>query len=114
MIKHGKGYLLACMGTAVMLVIALANWPYDYYVILRFVILIVSGYGAILFYETNGKLAFVFAIIALFYNPFLPAHLSKEAWSVVNIITSAYLIGFVAWALYYKKELKPEIAKDID
>ena len=76
----------------IMLFWALADNPYGYYQILRWVIAGVVGYSAYLAYE-QGKNAWtwILAITAILFNPIAPIHLSRETWSVLNIIAAAII-----------------------
>ncbi len=76
-----------------MLFWALADNPYGYYQILRWVIAGVTGYSAYLAYE-QGKNAWtwILAIIAILFNPIAPIHLDRETWSVLNNIIVAAII----------------------
>lgn len=71
---------------------ALADNPYSYYQILRWVIASVSGYSAYLAYK-QGKNAWTWtlAITAIFFNPIAPIHLNRETWSILNIITAVII-----------------------
>lgn len=77
----------------IMLFGALADNPYSYYQIMRWVIAGVTGYSAYLSYQQN-KIAstWIFGIIAILFNPIAPIHLDKETWSVINIVTAAIIL----------------------
>lgn len=76
----------------IMLLWALADNPYGYYQILRWVIAGITGYSAYLAYE-QGKNAWIWilAITAIMFNPIAPIHLDRETWSVLNIIVAAII-----------------------
>ena len=89
-----------------MLFWALADNPYGYYQILRWVIAGVTGYSAYLAYE-QGKNAWtwILAIIAILLNPIAPIHLDRETWSVLNIIIAAIIfISIFKMKVVAKKE----------
>jgi hypothetical protein len=73
--------------------------PYAYYVLLRFVVC-----GAFVYLAAKAnKLhkvgwAWTFGISAVVYNPFLPAHLSRDIWSAVNV-ASIILVAVSVWVL---------------
>lgn len=75
-----------------MLFWALADNPYSYYQILRWVIAIIAGYSTYLAYD-QGKTAWawIFGITAVLYNPIAPIHLNRETWSVLDIIAAAII-----------------------
>lgn len=83
------------IGPALLLVAALFPWPYGYYVLLRIVVFVVAAWIA---YEQwrlddaiSGRVV-MFGAIALLYNPFLPIHLTKELWSVLNLTAAALFL----------------------
>ena len=79
-----------------MLVAALLPWPYGYYNFLRFC---VCGAAAFLAYQqwthddAASKWVVVLGAIALLYNPLVPIHLTREIWSVLNVVTATALVG---------------------
>lgn len=81
----------------IMLFIALADNPYGYYQILRWVIAGVAGYSAYLTYEDRNKLwSWIFGIVAILFNPISPIYLDREIWSVVNILVAGiFLINII-------------------
>lgn len=75
-----------------MLFWALADNPYGYYQILRWVICGLTGYSAYLAYENDKNVwTWIFGITAVLFNPIAPIHLSRETWSVINLITAAII-----------------------
>ncbi|MFZ2189373.1 MAG: DUF6804 family protein [Candidatus Magasanikiibacteriota bacterium] len=78
-----------------MLLWALADNPYYYYQILRWVTAGVAGYSAYLAYKQSEKTwLWILAITAITFNPITPFYLTREIWSVLNIIGA--LIIFVS------------------
>lgn len=72
---------------ALMLLGALASWPYGYYQLLRFVVCGVSVYVAFMAYQWQKLWAtWLFGFIALLFNPLIPIHLSREIWQPIDII----------------------------
>ncbi len=73
----------------ILLLGALGNWPYGYYQLLRWAILIIGVYSAYLAYE-RGKIswAWTFGITAVLFNPILPFYLSKGTWQFIDIIAA--------------------------
>ncbi len=75
-----------------MLFWALADNPYGYYQILRWVIAGVTGYSAYLAYKQGKNVwVWILAITAILFNPIAPLHLDREIWSVLNIIAVAII-----------------------
>lgn len=66
-----------------MLFWALADNPYGYYQILRWVIAGVTGYSAYLAYEQGKNTwTWILAITAILFNPIAPIRLDRETWSI--------------------------------
>lgn len=83
-------------GPAALLLAALLPWPYGYYDLLRLAVFVVSAWIA---YEQwrhdDGVSGWVvaFGAAALLFNPFMPIHLTREIWSVLNIGTAMLFLG---------------------
>lgn len=78
------------------LVLALAPWPYGFYVLLRFVVSVTAGYYAYLIYQhskTSQSVFWVMAVVTVLYNPIVPVYLyDKGIWTVLNLVTIPALI----------------------
>lgn len=86
-----------------MLLIALADNPYWYYQILRWVVCSIAGYFAYLEYQKNHyPWTWAFGIIAVLFNPLSTIHLDKDTWIVLNVITAGILIISIIYP-YMKK-----------
>lgn len=96
-----RPHLIPAIIAAVMLVGALARWPYGYYQLLRFVVCPVSVYVAYKAYNWQRLWGtWLFGFIAVLFNPLIPIHLSRELWQPIDV-TCAVL--FVAAAFILKK-----------
>lgn len=72
-----------------------AMWPYGYYILLRWVICIASVYVAYGFYKSPLKgWVWVFAAIALLFNPLAPFYLDKSVWIMIDLVSS--IIFFIS------------------
>ena len=78
---------------AVMLVAALAKWPYGYYQLLRLVTCGAAAYGAYVSHSM-GKSAWLwaFVLVAVLFNPVFPVHLSREVWQPLDVATAVVLV----------------------
>jgi len=87
------GYLVATIVAAGLLFWALARHPYDYYVLLRWVVCAVGAYGAYLFgaRKQTGWMV-ILGVIALMFNPIIPVRLSRETWRIIDIGTATALL----------------------
>lgn len=78
-----------------LLVVALLPWPYGFYNFLRLGICVVSlglTYAQWKHDDAVSGWVVAFGAIALLYNPLLPVYLTREIWSVLNIVTAGLFI----------------------
>lgn len=90
---------VAAVVAAVLLLLALAPWPYGYYQFLRVAICGIGTLCGMHFIgqrETGRTIAIAMFGMAAIFNPFLPVHLNRELWSVFNI-GGVILFAFTAW-----------------
>ncbi len=75
---------------------ALGDNPYGYYQFLRWLIFAVGVYSAYLSYSFNQKIwPWIFAIIALLFNPIIPFYLSRNTWQPIDVIVAIiFLVSF--------------------
>jgi len=74
-----RPHLIPAIIAAIMLLLALAPWPYGYYQLLRFVVCFNGAYIAYLAYnQQKNWVAWLFGFIAVLFNPLLPIYLSRE------------------------------------
>jgi hypothetical protein len=77
-----------------MLFLALLPLPYGYYGLLK---LVVCGSACYQLYSSYSEIKKITStdtpliILALFYNPLIPIHLGRPVWTVINLLTIAYL-----------------------
>jgi hypothetical protein len=78
-----------------MLVAALAPWPYSYYLLLRLVVCVCCCVIAYQSHERHGVTPWVIglAVVAVVFNPFVPIHLTRAIWSVLNAATAVFLVA---------------------
>lgn len=63
------------------------DWPYGYYIFLRFVVCIASVIVAVYGRQWNRRwVPWVFGLQALLYNPIFRIHLDVKAWVLWNIV----------------------------
>lgn len=85
--------------TVMLLWALIAYNPYGYYTLLRFVCCASFCFVALRYYG-NGKAgwAWMFAMAAIIYNPFIRIHLSREIWPAMNLATILLLsLSFFAY-----------------
>ena len=62
--------------------------PYGYYILLRWVCCAVFAYLAFQAFAKEKKgWVWVLGVTAAIYNPVIRIHLTREIWSIVNVVT---------------------------
>ena len=80
------------LGSMIALGLALLPLPYAYYMLLRIGICGVFAFLAYTSWQSKQEgLAWILGITAAIYNPFVPLHLGRELWSLINIATIGLL-----------------------
>lgn len=89
-------FMLARLGAAALLLVALGRNPYDFYTILRWVVCGVCSYGAFVEFGRNRSTwAWLFVIMAVAFNPIVPVGLSRETWAPINALGAGFLVASV-------------------
>lgn len=91
-----------CIASGVILLLAIIpTWPYEYYILLRWVIFASSILVAYSFYKSKlTGWALVFGAIAYLFNPIFPIFLSRQMWTPIDLISA--VLFFIA--AYSKKK----------
>ncbi len=81
--------------TVIMLFGALLEWPYSYFILLRWIVAIGAVIVAIDAFNKNVDWAKVsFIIIGILFNPITPIYLSREIWIFLDIIVGIMFISY--------------------
>ena len=85
------------MGVVMLLWALVPTNPYGYYVLLRIVLCAICAYLAVKACQL-GRIpwAWILVVTGVIYNPFFRVHLTREIWSVVNVLTVVMLCASVA------------------
>lgn len=86
----------------ILLLAALINLPYGFYMFLRFVVCVFSLYCVYNLFWLYGKKTQYYILpilVAVLYNPIIRVHLDRSTWKVINLIT----IGLLWVPLLFKK-----------
>jgi hypothetical protein len=87
---------------ALMLFACLLDMPYGYYQLVRFTAMGVFGYLAFISFERQERAAgYVYALLALLFQPFFKVALGRELWNVVDVVVG---VGLVATMLVNAKQ----------
>ena len=79
---------------AIMLILCLADMPYGFYELVRF-----AAAGAFVYLDGLG---FLFAGLALLFQPFFKVVLGRVLWNIIDIVVAVALIFLIVRA--FKKE----------
>ena len=97
---------IPCIIAAVLLFLALLDWPYGYYQLLRLVVTGSAGWVAYIAYHAKSQwLMIIFIIIALLFNPLIPVHLDRETWAGIDVLCG---IGFVVTLFIHREKNRTE------
>jgi hypothetical protein len=92
-ILEKRPHLIPAVIATIMLLLALAPWPYGYYQLLRFVVCGIAGYVAFMVYSWQKVWAvWLFGFIAVLFNPLIPIHLSREIWQPIDVICALLFV----------------------
>jgi len=91
---------------AILFFLCLANMPYGYYEFIRFIALVVFAYLSYKSYEEGNKgLAFIYAALAILFQPLFKIYLGRTFWNMVDVIAGIFLIGTI---IYQPKNTQKE------
>ena len=89
---------------AALFLLCLANMPYGFYNLVRFVAMIVFAVYAYTYYEkNNNKLAIAFLSLAILFQPLLPIYLGRMLWNIIDVVVAIFLIVLYVKENYKKK-----------
>ena len=84
---------IPCIVAAAFLILALLDWPYGYYQLLRLVVTGAAVWVAYILYTAKKTgLMITFIIIALLFNPLIPVHLDRQTWKVIDLLCGLFFI----------------------
>lgn len=80
----------------ILLLLCLAPMPYGYYILIRYVSMVVFGFMAYRYVKENKVvLAVTFGALALLFQPFFKFALGRTMWNIVDVLVAILLI--VLW-----------------
>ena len=100
-------YFWARVAVIAMLLAAVGPWPYDYFTLLRFAVCAVTAFGAYRAHDgartastaprrtKQQRWSWALTFIAFLFNPFVPVHLERGTWTVIDIGVALVLIAEV-------------------
>ena len=91
-----RPHFTPCVIAGVMSLLALADWPYGYYQLLRLVVTATAVYVVVLAVKSKQMWAvWTYCLVALTFNPVVPLHLARGVWSVLNVVAALTLLAAV-------------------
>jgi len=82
-----RPHLIPALVATAMLFLAMADLPYGYYQILRWVVCGVAAYIAYMAYRWGKVWAtWIFGFVTALFNPIIPVYLTKEIWQPIDFI----------------------------
>lgn len=86
---------------AALMILAVIDFPYAYYQMLRFIGLIAFGIAAFVSFSSGQKiLPYLLILFAILFNPFIKFYLGREAWMVVDVVAGMIL---TSWTIFTYK-----------
>lgn len=81
---------------AILFFLCLANMPYGYYQLVRFLALVGFVYLSYNSYqEGNSSLAFIYGALAVLFQPFVKIPLGRDIWNIVDVVVGIGLIALL-------------------
>ena len=89
---------------AVLLLLCLADMPYGFYQLVRFVAAVAFAYLSYDYFKSKKDvMGFVFAALALLFQPLLKVSLGRTLWNLVDILVALGLLYLIIRAFKNKK-----------
>lgn len=89
---------------AVMLLLCLADMPYGFYQLVRFAATCAFAYLSYDYFKSKkDELGFVFAALALLFQPFVKISLGRVIWNFVDVVVAIGLIILIVRTFSSKK-----------
>ena len=81
---------------AIMLLLCLADMPYGFYTLVRFASAFAFAYLSYDYFKSKKDgLGFVFAALALLFQPFFKFALGRTIWNIVDVIVAIGLVYLI-------------------
>lgn len=81
---------------AILLLLCLADMPYGFYTLVRFASAFAFAYLSYNYFKSKKDvLGFVFAALALLFQPFFKFALGRTIWNIVDVIVAIGLVYLI-------------------
>lgn len=92
-----------------LLLLCLAPMPYGYYMLVRFVAMVVFGIMAYQYYERQKVVASViFGVLALLFQPIYKISLGRVTWNVIDVLVAVLLIALFVMEKRLERKVQPQ------
>ena len=86
-------FVCARLISAALLIWAFGRHRYIFYQLVKLIVVGVTVYGVYYTHKLESKTwMVVFAVIAILFNPFVPVHLNRPTWEVLDLAAAAVLL----------------------
>jgi len=83
---------------SILLFLCLLKMPYGYYQLVRFIASVFFAFLSYQGYQKNdNSYSYIFAVLAILFQPFLKIHLGKEIWDIIDVIVGVGLLITIFW-----------------
>jgi len=80
----------------VLLLVCLADMPYGYYQLVRFVAMVAFGWLAYESYKENRETqVFIYIALTLLFQPLFKIALGREIWNIVDVLVALGLLASI-------------------
>ena len=89
---------------AILLLLCLADMPYGFYELVRFAATAAFAYISYDYFKSmRDEMGFLFAALALLFQPFFKISLGRTIWNVVDVLVAIALFYLIIKAVKKKK-----------
>lgn len=99
-----RPHFIPAVIAAVMLLAALARWPYGYYVLLRWVVCASAIFVLLIGALYKNEEVWPFAVVGVLFNPLVPIHLTREIWAVLDVGAAVVFLASIPLLSVMKKD----------
>ena len=91
-------FMLAADTVLLLIAIFGENLPYGFFILLRVATCAINSFGVVA--SSTKWERWIFAIIAIAYNPLIPMRMPRESWEIANGMTIAFfVVSFIAYKI---------------
>lgn len=81
---------------AVLLILCLFDMPYAFYTLVRFAAMAAFAYLSYEYFKAKSDgMGFLFAVLAVLFQPFFKIALGRTVWNIVDIAIAAFLFYII-------------------